>query len=122
MDQQNSQMEYQSPLRGLYKNVKISVKTLDKFIIGGILVIVLLLVYGVSNNGYTVSFDSNGGTDVVSQERMYGDLVTEPEPPTREGYTFGGWFMDENCIYPWNMQEQIVSESTTLHALWIPNE
>ena len=123
MDQQNTPgKEYQTPLRGLYKNVKISVKTLDKFIIGGILVMVLLLVYGVSNNGYTVSFDSNGGTDVVSQELMYGDLVAEPEPPTREGYTFGGWYMDENCIYPWNMQEQIVSESTTLHALWIPNE
>lgn len=123
MDQQSSPgKEYQSPLRGLYKNVKISVKTLDKFIIGGILLIVLLLGYGIANNGYTVSFDSNGGTDVPAQALMYGDLVAEPEPPTREGYTFGGWFMDENCIYPWNMQEQIVSESTTLHALWIPNE
>ena len=122
MDQQAPRKEYQSPLRGLYKNVNISVKTLDKFIIGGILAIVLLLGYGIANNGYTVSFDSNGGTDVAAQELMYGDLVAEPEPPTREGYTFGGWYMDENCVYPWNMEEQIVSESTTLHALWIPNE
>ena len=111
--------EPQSPLRGLYKNVKLSVQTLDKFIIGGIVLLVVLLIYGVANNGYTITFDSNGGTDVPPQELMYGDLVAEPEPPTREGYTFGGWYMDENCLYLWDMAQNTVCESTTLHALWI---
>ncbi|MBQ6718866.1 MAG: InlB B-repeat-containing protein [Oscillospiraceae bacterium] len=120
MEQDTSRKEPQSSFRGLYRHVKISVKTLDKIIIGGILAIVLILLYGVSNNGYTITFDSNGGTDVPAQELMYGDLVVEPEPPTREGYTFSGWFKDENCLYEWNMEEYQVAEPMTLYALWIP--
>jgi len=120
MEEQTPRKEPQSSFRGLYRHVKISVKTLDKVIIGGILAIVLILLYGVSNNGYTITFDSNGGTDVPAQELMYGDLVAEPEPPTREGYTFGGWFKDENCFYPWDMEQSIVCEPATLYALWIP--
>lgn len=120
MEQDTPRKEPQSSFRGLYRHVKISVKTLDKVIIGGILAMVLILTYGIANNGYTVTFDSNGGTDVPAQELMYGDLVEEPEPPTREGYTFGGWFRDENCLYPWNMEENLVAEPMTLYALWIP--
>lgn len=120
MEQDIHRKESQSSFRGLYKNVKISVKTLDILIIGGIIAIVLILGYGISNNGYTVTFDSNGGTDVPAQELMYGDYVAEPEPPTREGYTFAGWFKDENCLYEWNMAEHQVAEPMTLYALWIP--
>ena len=80
MEQQDPRKEPQSSFRGLYRHVKISVKTLDKMIIGGILVIVLLLGYGIANNGYTVTFDSKGGTDVASQQKMYGEFVDEPEP------------------------------------------
>ena len=121
MEDQTPRKEPESSFRGLYKNVKISVQTLDKVIIGGIILMVILILFGVANNGYTITFDSHGGTDVPAQELMFGDLVAEPEPPTREGYTFGGWFMDENCIYPWDMAQDTVSESTTLHALWIKN-
>lgn len=122
MDEQKPNKEVQSSFRGLYRNVKISVKTLDKIIIGGIAVIVLLVLFGVANNGYTVTFDSNGGTDVPSQELMYGDLVAEPEPPSREGYEFVGWYTDENCIYPWDMETNQVSQSMTLYAAWVPQE
>lgn len=121
MDQESPRREPESNFRGLYRHVKISVKTLDKIIIGGIIALILLLAYGISHNGYTISFDSHGGTDVPSQPHMYGEYVEEPEPPTREGYTFGGWFKDANCTIPWIMQESIVCESLTLHALWIPN-
>ena len=120
MEDQTSRSKPQSSFRGLYRHVKISVKTLDKVIISGVIVLALLLTYGIANNGYTVTFDSNGGTDVPAQELMYGDLVAEPEPPTREGYTFAGWFKDENCLYEWNMEEYQVAEPMTLYALWIP--
>ena len=116
--EQDSRKEPQSSFRGLYRHVRISVKTLDKMIIGGILVIVLLLAYGIANNGYTVTFDSRGGTDVAAQDKMYGDLVDVPEPPTREGYAFTGWYADENCVYPWDMETYIVNDSMTLYAGW----
>ena len=120
MEQDTPRKEPQSSFRGLYRYVKISVKTLDKIIVIGIVAMVLILAYGIAHNGYTITFDSNGGTDVPAQELMYGDLVAEPEPPTREGYIFGGWFKDENCLYEWNMEEYQVAEPMTLYALWIP--
>ena len=109
----------QSSFRGLYKHVKISVKTLDKVIIGGIILLVVLILYGILNNGYTVTFDSNGGTDVpMLTDVMYGDLLTEPEAPTREGYVFAGWYTDENCVYQWDFAVSQVSQSMTLYAAW----
>ena len=120
MEQDTPRKEPQSNFRGLYRYVKISVKTLDKIIVIGIVAMVLILAYGIAHNGYTITFDSNGGTDVPAQELMYGDLVAEPEPPTREGYIFAGWFKDENCLYEWNMEEYQVAEPMTLYALWIP--
>ena len=118
---ENPDQKAPPPMRGLYRNVKISVKTLDKIIIGGIILLVVLILYGVANNGYTVTFDSRGGTDVPSQELMYGDLVEEPDPPTREGYTFAGWYSDENFRYQWDMDTNQVSQSMTLYAAWEEN-
>ena len=122
MEEQTPKKEPQNSFRGLYKNVNISVKTLDKIIIGGIAVIILLLIFGVANNGYTVSFNSKGGTDVPSQDCMYADLVAEPEPPTREGYEFSGWYLDENCQYLWDFEVSQVGGDMTLYAGWIPCE
>ena len=118
MDQQDPRKQPESSFRGLYKHVKISVKTLDKMIVGGILAIVLILGYGIANNGYTVTFDSKGGTDVIAQDKMYGDHVDLPEPPTREGYVFTGWYADENCVNVWDMENYIVNDDLTLYAGW----
>lgn len=122
MEEQTPKKEPQSSFRGLYKNVNISVQTLDKIIVGGIVLIILLIIFGIANNGYTVSFDSKGGTDVVSQDCMYADLVAEPEPPTREGYEFTGWYFDENCQYLWDFETQQVGGDMTLYAGWVKCE
>ena len=118
MEEKDSRKQPQSNFRGLYRHVKISVKTLDKIIIGGIAAIIILVLYGVANNGYVVTFDSKGGTDVPSQEAMYADYVAEPEAPTREGYRFTGWYTDENCNYLWDMENNQISQSITLNAGW----
>lgn len=122
MEGQTPNKEPQSSFRGLYKNVNISVKTLDKVIVGGIVLMILLIIFGIANNGYTVTFDSKGGTDVASQDCMYADLVAEPEPPTREGYEFSGWYFDENCQYLWDFETQQVGGDMTLYASWVKCE
>ncbi|MBR5319324.1 MAG: InlB B-repeat-containing protein [Peptococcaceae bacterium] len=43
---------------------------------------------------YTVSFDSNGGSDVTVQTIEAGQKATKPANPTREGYDFKGWTLD----------------------------
>jgi len=112
----------EKPFRGLYKNVKISVRALDIFIVGCVVLILVLVALNLMNPGYTVSFDSKGGTDVAAQtDLMYGDHVVEPEPPTREGYTFAGWYLDSNCNYPFDFENTIVDASTTLYARWENN-
>ena len=121
MDSQNPKdFPEERKLRGLYSHVKISVKTLDIIIVVGLAAIILCMVFGMTHSGYTVTFDSNGGTDVAAQELEYGDLVTEPESPTREGYTFDGWYSDENCSYLWDF-ETPVNDSMELYAGWIQN-
>ena len=111
--------EPQNSFRGLYRNVKISVKTLDIVIVAGILAIVILVICGIANNGYSVTFDSRGGTDVASvTDLMYSDLIPEPESPTREGYTFAGWYSDENCNYAWDFETMQIAQSMTLYARW----
>ena len=123
MEQQTPARTPESSFRGLYKHVKISVKTLDMVSIGGIILGIVLVLYGVANNGYTVTFDSRGGTDVPAQtEVMYGDYVIEPEPPTREGYVFTGWFADENCTQQWVMDYSQVGQNTVLYAGWEAKE
>lgn len=105
-------------LRGLYKHVKISVSALNKIIIALCAALVIVLAIAVSNRGFTVTFDTTGGTDIEPQKLMYGDFIDEPEEPTREGYTFSGWYIDENLTVPWDMEEDTVSSSLTLYAAW----
>lgn len=119
--EQTSQEENVPKFRGLYRHVKISVKALDIIIGVCIAVIVITVAVNLLNPGYTVTFDSKGGTDVPAAKYQYGDLLTGVETPTREGYTFGGWFRDPGCTLPWNLETDTVSEGITLYALWIPN-
>ena len=78
-------------------------------------VFVLVLVFGRS--GITVSFDSNGGTDVEPVKAAYGQPLQEPDPPAREGYAFAGWYRDPACSELWPAEEP-VTDSVTLYAGW----
>lgn len=105
-------------LRGLYAKVNISVRALNIIIIVLALAIVVCMYAGISNAGFQVNFDSQGGTVVESQKRMYGELIEAPEPPTREGYVFDGWYLDRDALRLWNLDQDIVTESVTLYAGW----
>jgi len=120
MEQQNPETEQpkQREFRGLYKHVKISVKTLDRIIIACLVVILVILALELRNPGFTITFDSRGGTDVPAQNQMYGEKLELPEPPTREGYTFTGWYRDPACDLPWVVEVDTVQESVTLYAGW----
>ena len=40
---------------------------------------------------YSITFDSDGGSQIESISQYYGSAITSPDPPTKEGYTFIGW-------------------------------
>ena len=104
--------------RGLYRHVKISVKALDWIIAACIAVILIVFALEMRNPGFTITFDSKGGTDVAAQNQMYGELLEMPEPPTREGYVFTGWYMDHACFELWDPEADIIQSDMTLYAGW----
>ncbi len=116
MEEKNEQKTPE--FRGLYKHVKISVKTLDKIIIACIAVIIIVVALNLRNPGFTVTFDSKGGSDVMPQNQMYGELLDVPEDPTREGYNFNGWYVDYACVDAWDVERDIIETDITLYAGW----
>ena len=117
-----SQQEKVPPFRGLYRHVNISVKSLDRIIIACIAVILLVVALEMRNPGFTITFDSRGGTDVPAQNQMYGELLDVPEPPTREGYLFTGWYKDHACFEQWNVEIETIETDITLYAGWEKTE
>jgi uncharacterized repeat protein (TIGR02543 family) len=65
---------------------------------------------------FTVTFESNGGTSVPSQEVKRLDKVTKPEEPTKTGYSFDGWYVGDE---EWVFSGYNVTEDITLTAQWI---
>ncbi len=105
-------------LRGLYKNVKVSVRTLSITVIVCVLFIIAFVALDLQNPGSLITFDSLGGSDVASQTQMYGEPLNLPDPPTREGYVFTGWHKDYACFEPWNMETDTIQGDMTLYAGW----
>ena len=69
---------------------------------------------------YTVTFDSQGGTDVEPKvlKVLDGSLISAPEAPSKTNCDFGGWYQDEDCTTPWNFSEDTVTDDITLYAKW----
>ena len=104
--------------RGLYRNVNISVKALDRIIVACIAVILVVVALELRNPGFTITFDSRGGTDVEAVNQMYGELLEEPESPSREGYLFTGWYTDSGCYDLWDVENDTIQSDMTLYAGW----
>ena len=73
-----------------------------------------------STSTYIITFDSQGGSTVSSQAVEHGGKVTEPTAPTKEGYTFGGWYKESGCTSAWNFNTDTVTADVTLYAKWTP--
>ncbi|MDG5816906.1 InlB B-repeat-containing protein [Chitinispirillales bacterium ANBcel5] len=71
-------------------------------------------------NVYTVSFDSNGGSEVDSQRVKHGEIAEEPDAPRREGYRFSGWFRDRNLTLPFDFHDIVIQNNRTIYAKWAP--
>mgnify|MGYP000427526272 CR=1 FL=1 len=72
-------------------------------------------------NQYTISFEENGGSEVLDITQDFGSQVLAPAPPTRQGYTFLGWFEDESITLPYTFFSMPM-EDITLYAGWQVNE
>ena len=74
-----------------------------------------LTLYPVWNtNKYTITFDTNGGSEIAPITQDYGTNIAAPADPTRDGYTFIGWDRDIPEIMP--------AENMTVTAQWEINQ
>lgn len=70
-----------------------------------------------SINQYTISFESNGGTSVSAITQNYATSVTAPEAPSKNGYTFAGWYSNASLTSKYTFAT-MPSEDITLYAKW----
>ena len=65
-------------------------------------------------NKYTITFDTNGGSEIAPITQDYGTEITAPDNPTRKGYTFKGWDKE--------IPETMPAENITVKAQWEINQ
>ena len=70
----------------------------------------------------TIEFDCNGGSSVAPVKKVEGSLVGKLPTPTRDGYTFGGWFTDNGTFKKEFTERKMPSGTTKLYAKWTANE
>ena len=74
-----------------------------------------LTLYPVWNtNKYTITFETNGGSEIAPITQDYGTEITAPDNPTRKGYTFKGWDKE--------IPETMPAENITVKAQWEINK
>lgn len=71
--------------------------------------------------GYTVAFDTRGGSTVPSAMTAQNKTMVAPANPERSGYTFAGWYKDADCTQAWDFSKDVVTADMTLYAKWTKN-
>lgn len=66
---------------------------------------------------YTITFDTNGGSEVTEITVDYGSEVEAPEKPSKDGYRFIGWYLDEDLeeAVEWPV---VLTSDLELYAAW----
>lgn len=114
----NAPVQKPKPNGGLYSRVNVSVKTINIVIAVGLAALILVLAFVVTHNGFTITFDTDGGSRVASVVGKYGETIAEPETPVREGSTFTGWYSDSACTVRWDFGKDTPTGDLTLYAGW----
>ena len=72
------------------------------------------------NAGVKVSFSAGEGSKVDFQTTAANGSIAKPADPTREGYTFAGWYTDEACTEAYDFSVAVTADMT-LYAKWVKN-
>ena len=79
----------------------------------------IYVLYAVVEDGYWLHFETNGGSYIAPQ--FFTDTPDEPTTnPTKPGYTFGGWYLDERCMEPADFSK--ITGTCTVYANWIAED
>lgn len=73
----------------------------------------------IQDLSFEVAYDSNGGTEVASENVNYGEAAQEPTPPTKASNVFRGWFTDNTTFLNAYNFDTLVYDAKTLYAKWL---
>lgn len=107
------------PGGGMYRGVNVPVKVLNYVIVSLMIILVGVVIFLSLNSHFTVTLDTNGGENIKPIECKHGDSILIDEP-LKAGYSFEGWYLDEDLKYVWDPLTQKVEQSMTLYASWKP--
>lgn len=92
-------------------------------LISAILLIAGICVFAACNNGkneevtYTVTYVSNGGSEIAPANVKKGEKLQKPQEPTRDGYVFVAWYEDSEFSAEYDF-EKPVEKDFSLYANW----
>ena len=77
----------------------------------------------ILNTNCAVKFETNGGEEPIdSATVVFGEKLSRPQAPEREGFEFDGWYKDYLLTQPWDFENDIVEGNMRLYAKWSPIE
>lgn len=71
---------------------------------------------------HIVTFNSVGGSNIEVREVIKGELVPAPTNPTKDGFTFEGWYKEDTYQTEWKFTTDKVEEDIVLYAKWKEND
>ena len=96
---------------GLYAKINMSLKSADIMVASLTALLVAAMIFVISHSGFTVKFDTDGGSYIEPVKAMHSETVAV-ENPVKEGFVFTG------CTQKWNPDSDTVTDSMTLYAGW----
>lgn len=82
------------------------------------LIVITYLLFGRQKT-FTLTFDTNGGSDISSIKVKSGKIVNLPTDSKKQGYIFVGWLNENDRVLT---QKIVIVKDTTLRAFWIKNQ
>ena len=112
------QLDY-SNLKVFYNEEEVtsSVKIL-KYAWGAYVDVDLGKAIGENPTVHTVTFNSNGGTEIAPKEVVSGVKIKAPSTPTKDKYLFRGWYEDDTLNVPFDFNNTPITSDMTLYAKW----
>lgn len=74
-----------------------------------------------TRKSHSVTFDADNGTEIQKKSYYWGDKITEPTDPSKEHYSFTGWYVD-GADMPFDFDGSVVKADFTLTARYTPVE
>ena len=110
------------PNGGLYSKINMSVRTANILVAVVLVLLVGAGVFVIRHNGFTVSFETDGGSAVENVKVMHSELIVQNAVPVKDGWVFTVSYSDPACTQKWDLEKDTVTGSMTLYAGWQKKE